>query len=41
MNLSEAVKLTIEWWGKVLDNHASPKESCIEDIKEFLILNGN
>jgi CDP-glucose 4,6-dehydratase len=38
---SEAVKLTIEWWSKVLDNEASPREACSFDIKEFLKLNGN
>ena len=38
---SEAVKLTIEWWSKVLDDQASPREACIYDIKEFLKLNGN
>jgi len=38
---SEAVKLTIEWWSKVLGNQASPSEACIDDIKEFLALNGN
>ena len=38
---SEAVKLTIEWWSKVLDNEISPREACRYDIKEFLKLNGN
>ena len=38
---SEAVKLTIEWWSKVLDNEASPREACVYDIKEFLRLNGH
>ena len=38
---SDAVKLTIEWWSKVLDDEASPREACVYDIKEFLRLNGH